>query len=155
MDPFDMTFDFVGEGYGQLEGCSSSSSMGGAPIVEPAAYSADVSSPPSLRMARHLNCIPSLGGVAVVYISHVVEVDEVPTVYSGSKLPGYSFAMALCDECTPAMKVMEYAASRMLTAVVECPFPFTTDAVRKAFRLQESRHAHGKIVIRVLAEDAR
>ena len=54
-----------------------------------------------------------------------------------------------------ATKVMEYAASGMLTAVVECPFPFTTDTVRKAFRLQESRLAHGKVVIRVLAEDAR
>ena len=85
----------------------------------------------------------------------VVEGDEVPTVHSGSKLPGYSFAMALRDKCTPATKVMEYAASGMLTAVVECPFPFTTNAVKKAFRLLESRHDHGKVVIRVLAEDAR
>ena len=27
------------------------------------------------------------------------------------------------------------------------PFPFTTEGVRAAFRLQESRHIHGKVVI--------
>eukprot|EP00548_Thalassiothrix_antarctica_P006475 CAMPEP_0194148440 /NCGR_PEP_ID=MMETSP0152-20130528/32449_1 /TAXON_ID=1049557 /ORGANISM="Thalassiothrix antarctica, Strain L6-D1" /LENGTH=81 /DNA_ID=CAMNT_0038849999 /DNA_START=220 /DNA_END=465 /DNA_ORIENTATION=+ len=29
------------------------------------------------------------------------------------------------------------------------PFPFTTKGVRKAFRLQETRHIHGKVVIQV------
>jgi hypothetical protein len=29
------------------------------------------------------------------------------------------------------------------------PVTFTTEAVRSAFRLQESRHAQGKIVVRV------
>ena len=32
------------------------------------------------------------------------------------------------------------------------PFPFTEAGVRSAFRLQESRHAHGKVV--VLVEEA-
>ena len=50
-------------------------------------------------------------------------------------------------------KVMEFAAGGNLMAVVEGPFPFTTEGVRKAFHLQESRHAYGKVVIRV-AEDA-
>ncbi|CAM9141626.1 unnamed protein product [Discosporangium mesarthrocarpum] len=29
------------------------------------------------------------------------------------------------------------------------PFPFTTEGVRGAFRLQESRHAHGKVVVEI------
>jgi hypothetical protein len=32
------------------------------------------------------------------------------------------------------------------------PFPFTTEGVRAAFRLQESRHAHGKVIVHVADE---
>jgi len=32
------------------------------------------------------------------------------------------------------------------------PFPFTTEGVREAFRLQRSRHAEGKVVVSVGSE---
>ena len=33
------------------------------------------------------------------------------------------------------------------------PFPFTEDGVKAAFKLQASRHAHGKIVVQIESKD--
>lgn len=41
---------------------------------------------------------------------------------------------------------------RFLILQMEGPFPFTTEGIRKAFRLQESRYAHGKAVICVVED---
>ena len=32
------------------------------------------------------------------------------------------------------------------------PHPFTTESVRATFRLKDTRHAHGKVVIQVIKE---
>ena len=46
---------------------------------------------------------------------------------------------------------MTFASKGELKAVIDPngPFDFTTDGVRQAFRLQESRHIQGKVVIQV------
>jgi len=68
-----------------------------------------------------------------------------------STLPAYSFALCIPMERSRASRPMEVAAANQLHAVVDGPYPFTTKGVRTAFRKQESRHAHGKVVI-VVAE---
>jgi NADPH:quinone reductase-like Zn-dependent oxidoreductase len=64
-------------------------------------------------------------------------------------LPGYTFGTALSSQRTFVTKSMDLFSSQKLKPVMEGPFPFTTEGVRSAFRLQESRHAHGKVVIHV------
>jgi hypothetical protein len=61
-----------------------------------------------------------------------------------SVLPKYTFAMCLDAVREPVTKAMELAANDKLKAVMEGPFPFTSEGVRSALRLQESRHAKGK-----------
>merc|ERR1711920_870300 len=65
------------------------------------------------------------------------------------RLPKYTFAMSLPDERSVMTKTMDFASNGTLKAVIDpkVPFPFTTEGVRKAFHLQESRHAHGNVVI--------
>ena len=48
-------------------------------------------------------------------------------------------------------KTMDFASKGSLKAVIDPkgPFDFTSDGIRKAFHLQESRHVHGKVVVQV------
>lgn len=69
--------------------------------------------------------------------------------WSRARLPGYTFGTALSSQRTFVTKSMDLFSSQKLKPVMEGPFPFTTEGVRSAFRLQESRHAHGKVVIHV------
>lgn len=67
------------------------------------------------------------------------------------KMPKYSFAHSLEFERTHLTRTMNMAQDGTLKASMDSqgPFPFTTEGVRKAFRLQESRHIKGKVVIAV------
>jgi len=64
-------------------------------------------------------------------------------------MPKYSFAHSLEFERTHLTRTMNMAQEGTLKACTDSqgPFPFTTDGVRKAFRLQETRHVKGKVVI--------
>jgi len=66
-------------------------------------------------------------------------------------LPRYTFAHSLDFERSHLTRTMNMAENGTLKAVMDSrgPFPFTTEGVRKAFRLQETRHVHGKVVIQV------
>eukprot|EP00536_Pseudo-nitzschia_multiseries_P017826 jgi/Psemu1/315053/fgenesh1_kg.1852_\ len=72
-------------------------------------------------------------------------------LWGRSHLPAYSFAHSLEFERSHLTRTMNMAETGTLKAVMDSrgPFPFTTEGVRKAFRLQETRHAHGKVVIQV------
>jgi NADPH:quinone reductase-like Zn-dependent oxidoreductase len=71
--------------------------------------------------------------------------------WARSRVPKYTFAMSLPEERDVMTRTMNFAADGTLKAVVDPkgPFPFTTEGVRKAFHLQESRHGHGKVVVQV------
>lgn len=73
-----------------------------------------------------------------------------------SNLPSYSFAMALPDDHEVMTRTLNLAKEGKLKAVMDPqgPFPLTTKGVCKAFRIVESRHAQGKVVIHV-ADDAK
>jgi NADPH:quinone reductase-like Zn-dependent oxidoreductase len=67
------------------------------------------------------------------------------------RLPAYTFGLAIPMERRRASRPMELAAAGQVRAVLDPdgPFPFTTQGVRDAFSKQQSRHAHGKVVISV------
>jgi NADPH:quinone reductase-like Zn-dependent oxidoreductase len=66
-------------------------------------------------------------------------------------VPKYSFIMGLPSTRDVITRTLELAKQGTVKAVSDPlgPFPFTTTGVRQAFRLQESRHMRGKVVIRV------
>ena len=68
-----------------------------------------------------------------------------------SNVPKYTFAMSLDQDREHLNRTLRYASNETLKPVIDPqgPFPFTTEGVRKAFRLQESRHGHGKVVVKV------
>jgi len=73
------------------------------------------------------------------------------------RLPKYTFAHSIDSERSHLTRTIDMASStsskgkKLLRAVVDPkgPFPFTTEGVRKAFHLQDSRHVRGKVVISV------
>eukprot|EP00550_Attheya_septentrionalis_P010259 CAMPEP_0198288676 /NCGR_PEP_ID=MMETSP1449-20131203/7098_1 /TAXON_ID=420275 /ORGANISM="Attheya septentrionalis, Strain CCMP2084" /LENGTH=380 /DNA_ID=CAMNT_0043986867 /DNA_START=151 /DNA_END=1293 /DNA_ORIENTATION=- len=71
--------------------------------------------------------------------------------WSRSNLPAYSFAMSLPGERQVMTRTLKFASEGKMKACIDPagPFPFTTDGVRAAFRLQESRHPQGKVVVHV------
>ena len=72
-------------------------------------------------------------------------------LWGRSRLPKYTFAHSIAFERTHLTRTMTMAKNGTLKAVMDSrgPFPFTTEGVRRAFRLQETRHAHGKVVVKV------
>ena len=73
--------------------------------------------------------------------------------FARHRLPAYTFAMSLPQEREVMTRTMDLAERGILKAVIDPkgPFAFTTEGVRAAFRLQETRHAHGKVVVQVSA----
>ena len=67
-------------------------------------------------------------------------------------LPKYTFALdALTFKRQAITNIFQLASTGKIQPVVDPkgPFPFTTEGVRTAFQLQESRHPYGKVVIEV------
>lgn len=67
------------------------------------------------------------------------------------KLPKFTYLLGLPDKGNVMTRTLELVEEKTLKPVLDPkgPFPFTTEGVRDAFRLQESRHAKGKVVIHV------
>ncbi|KAG7361575.1 alcohol dehydrogenase [Nitzschia inconspicua] len=65
------------------------------------------------------------------------------------RLPKYTFAFSLDNDRNHLTRTMEMAQNGTLKACIDPrgPFPFSTEGVRKAFRLQETRHVNGKVVV--------
>eukprot|EP00571_Detonula_confervacea_P003823 CAMPEP_0172322034 /NCGR_PEP_ID=MMETSP1058-20130122/44835_1 /TAXON_ID=83371 /ORGANISM="Detonula confervacea, Strain CCMP 353" /LENGTH=376 /DNA_ID=CAMNT_0013037669 /DNA_START=21 /DNA_END=1151 /DNA_ORIENTATION=- len=69
-------------------------------------------------------------------------------------LPKYSYVLALPSTTDIVTRTLTLSSENKLVPSIDAqgPFPFTTDGVRDAFRLQASRHAKGKVVITVAKE---
>jgi len=78
-------------------------------------------------------------------------------------LPKYTYAMCLDEDRTHLTRTLTMATPNTteqpqlpsIHAVVDSrgPHPFTTEGVRTAFKIQESRHIRGKVVIQLMTED--
>lgn len=73
-----------------------------------------------------------------------------------SRLPAYSYALALPDDREVMTRTMNLAKEGKLNAVMDPrgPFPLSTKGVCQAFRVLESRHGKGKVVVHI-ADDAK
>jgi NADPH:quinone reductase-like Zn-dependent oxidoreductase len=71
--------------------------------------------------------------------------------FSRSYLPKYSYVIGLPSTAEIVTRTLSLADEGKLVPCIDSngPFPFTTEGVRDAFRLQASRHAKGKVVIKV------
>jgi NADPH:quinone reductase-like Zn-dependent oxidoreductase len=74
-------------------------------------------------------------------------------LWARGTLPKYSFAFCLPSTRECVTRTLELVQANKLKAVIDGPFEFTTEGVRAAFRRQESRHAQGKVVIKVKEND--
>lgn len=74
-------------------------------------------------------------------------------LWGRGSMPRYSFAHILEFDRMHLTRTMNMAQDGTLKASMDArgPFPFTTEGVRKAFRLQETRHVDGKVVVQVQA----
>ncbi|CAB9523303.1 furan-3-one reductase [Seminavis robusta] len=76
-------------------------------------------------------------------------------MWSRWSLPKFTYTMAIPDTGDVMTRTLQLAKEGKLKAVVDAkgPFPFTTEGVRAAFKVQESRHPKGKVVVRVANKD--
>jgi NADPH:quinone reductase-like Zn-dependent oxidoreductase len=140
---FDTIVDLAGGGYARLEDARK---RGTPSIVKPASQG-----------GRFITTVPPHGPTYEIHsIWAALKIFLFPCLWKAivsrtllrGSMPKYSFGFVIAQSRRPATQVMQLAAQGQLEAVIE-PFPFTTEGVRKAFRLVESRHAHGKVVIAV------
>lgn len=68
-----------------------------------------------------------------------------------SSLPSYTYALCLDNDIDIMNQTLFLASADNLKACIDPrgPFDFTTEGVQEAFKVQESRHAQGKVVINV------
>jgi len=153
-NPFDIMIDLAGGGYQQLQ---QAAALRQPSIVKPASVG-----------GRFITLVPPVGPVYemhsfwalwTVFVWPILRTVLISLFcwWKRSQLPSYTFAFCLSSDRTHLVQTLQAAAiaagtdgpDPKLTAVVDPagPFPFTTAGVRAAFRLQQSRHAHGKVVI--------
>jgi len=74
--------------------------------------------------------------------------------WNRSKMPAFTFAFSLDSDREIMKETMRLAKDGDLKACIDDkgPFAFTTNDIRKAFELQESRHVKGKVVIDISEE---
>ena len=147
-EPFDVIIDLASGGWTPVL-----ESVGkGKPIVKTAAKGGRFLTPSATTPTFEIH-----GMVDMVrnFILPVLTKTLVTRLWKRFSLPKYSFTMALPETRDVMTRTLELAKNGTLKAVSDPsgPFPLTTEGVRKAFRLQESRHVKGKAVIRVFSED--
>ena len=71
-------------------------------------------------------------------------------------LPNYSYHIGLTPKYDSMAKLAKLVEDDHLQIVLDpsSPFPLQLDAVKRAFHLQKSRHAHGKVIVEIAAESS-
>lgn len=69
--------------------------------------------------------------------------------WNRASMPSFTFALSISNDRELLKETMQLAKEGRLKACIDetGPFPFSTQGVRKAFDLQISRHARGKVII--------
>ena len=145
-EPFDTILDLSGHGYARLQECVAQDK----PLIVKTGSSG----------GRFLTMVAPIGATFEAHsIWQAIKIYMFPTlghaiwsrVWTRRKLPIYTFAFSLPGSRDCITKTLQLVGENKLKAVTDSrgPFPFTTEGVRQAFRIQESRHPEGKVVIRV------
>jgi len=71
-------------------------------------------------------------------------------------IPRHRFINGLPEDRAVMTRLFSHVQSGRISVVLDTgsPYPFTTEGVRRAYRVQESRHGHGKVVVQVEAVSA-
>lgn len=143
-EPFDVVVDLAGGGWLRL----AERKAGVTPIVKPGS-----------KGGRYLTLTPdkavfeahTLMGIVQPFLLVPLWRAVKSRTWARRSLPAYAFAHSIPMERTHLTRTLEMAREGKLKAVVDPrgPFAFDTAGVRGAFRLQETRHAHGKVVVDV------
>lgn len=142
-DPFDVILDLASGGWVKLQKDYSS---GVRSIIKPANMGGRFLTVTPDEAIFELHSIPAaLKLFALIPLGRYMK----SRLWGRSKLPKYTFAMSLPEDRPVMTRSMEMAQEGTLKAVIDSkgPFPFTTEGVRDAFKLQESRHIHGKVIV--------
>lgn len=93
----------------------------------------------------------SFGTILAIFVLKPLWRALTSRLFTRNKLPTFTQANGLPDAREVVTRTLNLAKKGTLKAVLDPkgPFPMTTEGVRKAFRLQESRHAKGKVVVTV------
>ncbi len=148
-EKFDVIVDLAGGGYKRLEDCASANE----PLIIKT----------SNEGGRFITTVPPVGPIfeihsildaMKIFIFSCLWKAIVSRVWTKNTLPAYTFGMSLDAKREPVTETFALAKSNQLKAVIDPsgPFPFTTKSVRAAFRLQESQHPHGKVVVQIQNE---
>jgi NADPH:quinone reductase-like Zn-dependent oxidoreductase len=70
-------------------------------------------------------------------------------LFTRRTMPAFTMANGLPPNREIITRTLTLAQEGKLKAVVDGPYPLSTEGVRKAFRIQESRHPKGKVVVKV------
>jgi NADPH:quinone reductase-like Zn-dependent oxidoreductase len=150
-EPFDVIMDFDGKGWLRLlEDRKKYGKSKRGCIVKPASQG-----------GRYLTCATDDPWFSITGVWSILKLFLFTNLWRAtysrispttrSTLPTFSFVMGLPSDRAPLTEVLQLARDK---AVVPCidpagPFPFTTNGVRDAMKLQESRHGRGKVVVHV------
>jgi len=143
-DPFDVIIDLAGGGWVKLIQQNFAEKL----IIKPASDGGRYLTTSPDNAIFELHSIPSaLHLFLLIPLWRAIK----SRLWARSKLPKYTFAMSLPGESTHLTRTLELARLGTLKAVIDPkgPFPFTTEGVRQAFHLQESRHPSGKVIVQV------
>jgi NADPH:quinone reductase-like Zn-dependent oxidoreductase len=142
-DPFDTIIDLACGGWPQLVECTR---QGRPSIVKPASAG-----------GRYITLCPDqptfeihgLWGILRLFMFRPLWRALTSRIVTRNRLPTFTFANGLPSTREILTRTLDLAARGQLQAVVDGPYPMTTDGVRAAFRTLQSRHAKGKVVIHV------
>lgn len=146
--PFDVVFDLAGGGWDRLE-------KGHTKLVKPAGQG-----------GRFITTVPpcgpqfeihGIGGMFGVFLVPILLRAMKSRIWTRSSLPYYTFSMALDGERTHLERLFKLAEEGKIEAVMDHvshnsdrkPYAFSTQGLREAFKRQESRHAHGKVIMEI------
>ena len=143
--PFDVVMDLAGGGWLQI---LESSRKGLPPIVKPASQGGRYL---TVVLDKAIFEIHSVWAALKLFLFTPLKRAIYSRTFGRSTVPKYTFAMSLYKDREHLTRTLDYASKGTLKAVIDPrgPFPFTTEGVRAAFRLQESRHGHGKVLVKV------
>jgi len=143
-EPFDTIIDLSCGGWLQLiEQSRNSSNL--SSIVKPASMGG--------RYITMSSDTPSFeGSVFVLWSMFVIQPlwrSFYSRIFTRKSLPTFTQAMGLPKTRDIMTKTLQLAYDGILIPVIDGPYPMTTDGIRKAFRKVESRHAKGKVVVKI------
>mmetsp|Transcript_4626 Transcript_4626/g.11954 ORF Transcript_4626/g.11954 Transcript_4626/m.11954 type:complete len:113 (+) Transcript_4626:597-935(+) len=70
-------------------------------------------------------------------------------LFTRKTLPIFSSAACLPDTREIMTRTLDLAQAGKYKAVIDNVYPFTTEGVRSAFHVVESRHGKGKVVVKI------